>query len=291
MAGCRRHIIGIMILMSCGVWQMNAQNENVLSQYFSIATYYNPAAAGTTEFLNITGVGQTQRQSDVRSRQAHIEADMPVAIGSTRNLGAGIIANYAGAGSHKSLNVSLPVSWRLKAGSGHIAFGISPGVNDSKGDADTNNKRHKTRFDFATGVWYNSKILRAGISATHVGRKQSDTCSGTTYYVMAAGNIALKDALLNIEPSLIAVHAAGEYGGQATLRAIWRNHLWAGAGYRLHESAVTMLGLDIKGFRLGYSYIWPSKSHKCGHEVTAGYSIRLDTSKKSHYRHKSVRIM
>lgn len=56
-----------------------------------------------------------------------------------------------------------------------------------------------------------------------------------------------------------------------------------------------ILGAEIKGFYIGYSYDYPVsdivKASSGSHEVFVGYRLKLDLSEKNRHRHKSVRIM
>ena len=287
----QKHIIGLAGMMLGCVWQLSAQSDAMLSQYFLTPIYYNAGAAGTSDGLNITATGQLQHHTDIMYRNAGIGADIPVAVGGSDNLGIGITTGYTGAGDYRGLSASLPLSWRLKAGSGHISICIAPGMSDGRITPDDKKRKHKTRFDFGAGLWYCSKGFRAGISATHIGQKRRDTCAGMAFYAFAAGNTAIKGTLLNMEPSILIARRTGDFIGQISLRAIWKRVLWAGAGYRLHESAVVMLGISIKGLRAGYSYLLPSKHLHGGHELMAGYSCGINTQKSPTGRHKSVRLM
>ncbi|MDE6543763.1 MAG: PorP/SprF family type IX secretion system membrane protein [Muribaculaceae bacterium] len=303
-------------LMLSNLWHIAAQRDALMSQYFYAPVNYNAGAAGYTDAFNITAAGQIHAGSD---KYALLNADMPFSIGGTHRIGAGIMADYTNTAIFRNLKISLPLAWKFTLESSEISVGIAPGVTNSTLKTEQaiteditqesvisnspTDKHHKTRFNIGGGVWYNSKSFRTGLSFTHSGsqklKNKTDTPSYiagvTAYYFIAAGNIPVKSSLLDIEPSVIAVLSSGKLNGQATARAIWKRCLWFGAGYRLHENTVFMAGIEIKGFRAGYSFLMPhtSNSHslRAGHEVTAGYSIALDLTPKNKPRHKSVRLM
>lgn len=312
---CLRLAVLLSALMLSNLWHITAQSDALLSQYFYAPIYYNAGATGNAHVFNITAAGQFHNGSD---KCAHVSADMPFSLGGTHRIGGGITAGYANTTILRTLNFSVPLAWKFSLGNSEISLGVAPGIMSStirssgtvSGDelqtpAEESTKissRHKTRFNLGGGVWYNSQSFRAGLSFTNLGNKRlidkadnRNHTGITAYYFMASGNIPIKSSLLDIEPSAIAMLSSGKINGQATARAIWKRCLWIGAGYRLHESAILMAGIEIKGFKAGYSYLLQhhSKGHnsKAGHEVVAGYSIPLELSDNKKPRHKSVRLM
>ncbi len=330
----RRKCISTIILVLFYALNLNAQSNTVLSQYFSTPLFYNPGSAGDNNSINIIGAGQIQHtKPTLEIKNGKASADMPLAINNHLTC-IGVMADYSSIGAYRSFNASLIGSWKIKVGEGTLSIGITPGVSDikikpvdQKNDSQyekwkSNTTKHKTRFDFGAGLWYKTRQWWTGISATHIGTKSQrssttdfvnlsqteneeneeatksgeyDFSTGMAFYFIAGGNIVIKSSLLDLEPSLLAAYSGNRLNGQATLRAIWKKTLWIGSGYRSDHSTPLMLGVDIKGFRLGYSYILPvnqpSKDRHNGHEITAGYRLRLDLQKKSRHRHKSVRIM
>ncbi|MDE6118011.1 MAG: type IX secretion system membrane protein PorP/SprF, partial [Duncaniella sp.] len=69
----------------------------------------------------------------------------------------------------------------------------------------------------------------------------------------------------------------------------------AGVGYRYKDAVSLMLGAEIKGIFLGYSYDYNfgdiAGASSGSHEIFAGYSLKLDFSEKNRNKHKSIRIM
>ena len=56
-----------------------------------------------------------------------------------------------------------------------------------------------------------------------------------------------------------------------------------------------MIGAEYKNFIAGYAYDYPVsaivKASSGSHEVSLGYSLKLDLSDKNKNKHKSIRIM
>lgn len=303
------------ILSFCFVCDANAQSEALLSQYFNLPTYYNTAAAGNVDYLNIATSGQLrQNDNSWDMKRFWVGADMPFVVSVNQKIGAGITANYNEIGVYKGLSASLLGSWKLKVGAGEFSIGISPCINNNQikpnksgGIAEDNKTdsvqgHHKTNFDIGVGLWYDSNAWWGGFSITHLGfnkRRENkyfnEFTTGVGYYFTTGCNIKIKSALLDIEPSVLATHYRGELKGQATLRIHWNKLIWAGAGYRLHDGIGLMVGTNIKGFMLGYSYLFSTGSKtdikQNGHEFVAGYRLKLDMSKRNPYKHKSIRLL
>ena len=311
----RRGIV-LSVLIVSSIWHATAQIDALLSQYFSVPVYYNAASVGNTNMINISAAGQMKNGSD---KYAHLSTDMPFYLNSAHRIGGGITADYVNTALWRNMNFSLPLAWKFLLGSNEISIGIAPGITEStlkqeqhvakdENVEEANDDSHlenykKTWFDLSGGIWFQSHYFRTGISFRHTGDKKMTDHTGnrsfpnkTAYYFMVAGNIPIKSSLLDMEPSAIFMLSSGKLLGQATLRSIWKKHFWIGAGYRLHENAVVMAGIEVKGFKAGYSFLLPHRTevhneHKCRHELVAGYSIPLEGRSKKLPRHKSVRLM
>ncbi|MDE6171208.1 MAG: type IX secretion system membrane protein PorP/SprF, partial [Duncaniella sp.] len=66
-------------------------------------------------------------------------------------------------------------------------------------------------------------------------------------------------------------------------------------GYRYDDAISIMLGAELKGIFIGYSYDYHisdiSRASSGSHEIFAGYNLKLDFSEKNRNKHKSIRIM
>ncbi len=118
---------------------------------------------------------------------------------------------------------------------------------------------------------------------------------GRTLYFMAGSNIPVKNTLIEVMPSALVKSDFTFTTFEATVRCRYNKFLTAGIGYRWKDAVYALLGVEFKGFFLGYSYDYSTsyiaKASSGSHEILAGYSVKLDFSGKNRNRHKSVRIM
>lgn len=116
-----------------------------------------------------------------------------------------------------------------------------------------------------------------------------------TVVFTAEGNIKIKNTLFEVIPSLLVRSDFTFTDVAATARVRWRKMFSAGLGYRHNDAVSLMLGAEIKGIFVGYSYDYHiseiSKASSGSHEIFAGYNLKLDFSEKNRNRHKSIRIM
>ncbi len=112
---------------------------------------------------------------------------------------------------------------------------------------------------------------------------------------MAGSNIPVKNTLSEVMPSALVKSDFTFTTFEATVRCRYNKFLTAGIGYRWKDAVYALLGVEFKGFFLGYSYDYSTsyiaKASSGSHEILAGYSVKLDFSGKNRNRHKSVRIM
>ncbi len=172
-------------------------------------------------------------------------------------------------------------------------------------------------FDVGAGIYYSHKYFWAGISATHLtsptitfsdsqdgtgGSSSTDATRGDyefqlrrTLYFMAGGNIPIKNTLFEVLPSLMVKSDFMFTRAELTGRMRYKKLFSFGIGYRHDDAVIATLGVEIKGFYVGYSYDYPvsaiSKASSGSHEIVAGYNLKLNLSDKNKNKHKSIRIM
>ncbi|MDE5634811.1 MAG: type IX secretion system membrane protein PorP/SprF, partial [Muribaculaceae bacterium] len=158
--------------------------------------------------------------------------------------------------------------------------------------------------------YYTHRWFWAGISVNHLNNPtvtfNSETGQGgvennyefkvgRTAYFMAGSNIAVKNTLLELIPSVLVKSDFNFTTAEMTARLRYNRFLSAGLGYRYKDALSLILAAELKGFYIGYSYDYPTsaiaKVSSGSHEIIAGYSLKLDLSDKNRNKHKSIRIM
>ena len=187
-------------------------------------------------------------------------------------------------------------------------------------DAIPNRDVSGNALDLGIGLFYTHRKFWAGISLLHannptvsfssegesgsgssslpsgdgVAKKYQFTAKRAAYF-MAGSNIPVKNTLFEVIPSLIVRSDFTFTDFEITGRLRYNKLFTAGLGYRYNDAVSLMLGAEIKGIFIGYSYDYHtsdiSKASSGSHEIVAGYNLKLDFSEKNRNKHKSIRIM
>lgn len=327
----RKQLILVVILTALTYKIGVAQNDALLTHYFEVPAYYNPAATGLTDMVKIHGGSRLQWAGIENSPKTFLAlCDSPFKLGN-RRLGAGISINQESMGLYRNLNASVQVSCKLNILGGILSLGIQPGIisNTFKGSEvfipdddeyhDDNDPAiprtdvSGTAFDLGAGIWYSRRGFSAGLSLTHINNPKVTFTSenGTsgvnnstesfefgpsrTLYFTAQGNIEVKNTLFEVIPSMLVMTDFTFTRAIATARLRYRKFISVGIGYRYDDAVSAMLGVEFKGFYLGYSYDYPTGAlagaSNGSHEILAAYSLKLDLSAKNNHKQKSIRIM
>lgn len=195
------------------------------------------------------------------------------------------------------------------------------GYHDSADDAIPMRDVAGNALDLGLGAFYVHPKFWAGVSLLHannptvnftsdseVSSRAGETSSGSsemarnyqftasrTAYFIAGSNIPVKNTLFEVIPSVMVRSDFTTTDLQLTGRVRYNKLFTAGLGYRLNDALSIMLGAEIKGIFIGYSYDYHlseiSKASSGSHELVAGYNLKLDFSEKNRHKHKSIRIM
>ncbi|MCC8038805.1 MAG: type IX secretion system membrane protein PorP/SprF [Bacteroidales bacterium] len=330
-----RYIISTLVLaLSCLLPQgAAAQVDAQLSQYYEMPAYYNAAAIGLTDYVHIRGGARLQWVGVDNAPQTFlIGANMPFKFLGKR-WGVGLIMQQESIGLYRNLNIGAQLAYKLKLFGGQLSAGLQLGfMNEQWKGTDVyipdDDDYHESEdpaipktdiagnaFDMGLGLWYTHRYFWAGVSMTHLnsptitmsgeGTSSSSTTSssentyefqaGRVLYFMAGSNIAVKNTLFEVMPSVFYKTDFQFWTAEATARVRYNKMFTLGVGYRYKDAIIATLAAEIKGFYLGYSYDYSTsaigKVSSGSHEIIAGYSLKLDLSDKNKNKHKSIRIM
>ncbi len=305
--------------------QMDAQ----FSQYYEMPTYYNPAAAGSTEYLRVRGGTRIQWVGiDNAPRTIVMAADMPLRL-FKKNFGVGLVMNQENIGLYRTMSLGAQLSMRFKLFGGELTPGIQlgfidqsfkgsdvfiPGDDDYHEDNDDAIPRNDLRghaFDLAAGVWYTHKWFWASVSMTHLtspaitlsseassgssAQQDFEFTAGRTFYFMAGSNIPIKNTLFEVMPSVMVKSDFTFTVSELTARVRYNKFLTFGVGYRYKDALIATVAADYRNFYLGYRYDYPTgdiaRASRGSHEIFVGYRVKLNKGDKNKHRHKNIRIM
>lgn len=328
-----RHIFrlkcaAIFLVALCAVCPAIAQTDAQFSQYYAVPTYYNPAAVGQTDFVNIRGGARLQWVGiHGAPRSFLLTADSPFKLLGKR-IGAGVVVFQENIGLYRTMNLDAQVGYKFRRWGGEFTVGLNVGMYDQtfrgsetflpddddyhqgSDDAIPQQDLHGTALDLGAGIWYNHPRFWVGISATHLNSptvtfnseaadvsasRNYEFKAGRTLYFMAGGNIPVKNTLFEVMPSVMVKSDFTFTTAEITARARYNKFLSFGLGYRWNDAVTATLAVEVKNFYVGYAYDYAtsaiSKASSGSHELFAGYRLKLDLGDKNRNRHKAIRIM
>lgn len=307
---------------------VQAQTDAQFTQYYEMPAFYNPAAIGRTDYVNVRGGARLQWLGVTNAPRSFVlGADMPVrALG--RRLAVGAVMGQEGIGLFKTMTLDVRGGYQLKKLGGTWTAALSVGMYDQKflgtevklPDGDDFHQGtdqgvpttdlHGTALDLGVGVWYEHRLFWAGLSARHItsptitlnsdagdasAQNSFQFQAGRVLYFMAGGNIAVKNTLFEVIPSVLVKSDFTFTTAEVNARVRYNRFLSLGAGYRVNDAVTASLAAEIKDFYVGYAYDYPvtaiARASSGSHELVAGYRFKLNMGDKNRNRHKSIRIM
>lgn len=330
MTGPQRRFLTAAVSLVITACAALAQNDVLLTHYFEAPSLCNPAATGLSDMVRARVGSRLQWVGVENAPKTFLGvADTPFKIGRQR-FGGGMDIVQESFGLYSTLGAGIQISYKLKLLGGTLSLGLRPGVLSAKfrgsdvfipddddyhedtDEAIPRSDMSGTAFDLSAGVWYTRRAFWAGISATHLNspvvRFSADNTAGTeesvrdyefgperTLYLIAGGNIAVKNTLFEVLPSAMLMTDFTFTRVLATARIRYRKFLSAGLGYRQDDAVSLILGVEFRGFSLSYSYDWSTsaiaRASNGSHEIFAGYSVKLDLGEKNKHKQKSIRLM
>ncbi|MCX6271216.1 MAG: type IX secretion system membrane protein PorP/SprF [Bacteroidetes bacterium] len=298
-----KKIFSALLLITMAGYQLLAQQEAQFTHYMFNNMAINPAFAGSNEAICFTGIARQQwygmkdpKGYDVSPRTFLVSMDAPVLI-LHGGLGATVFQDQLG--YERNVGLRLNYAYRFNLGSGILSFGLQAGFLNKTIDfskfifIDENDpllstsKESNFTTDFGFGSYYKvpGKFF-LGLSAIQLtGAKQAigkaDLTLKRHYFLTGGYEYPLPDyPEFEIDPSFLVKSdgAATQYDLNTIVR--YNNKFWGGVTYRVQDAIAIMLGMNIKNFRVGYSYdITTSKLTQSGsmgsHEIMVGYCFKI----------------
>jgi type IX secretion system PorP/SprF family membrane protein len=305
-----------------------AQTDAQFTQYWAVPSYYNPGAAGDTDFIRIRGGAKLQWLGiDNAPQNFMLTGDMPFKIGKQK-IGVGLVAQQESIGLFSDFNVNIQANYKIRIAKGILSVGLQGGYfsQSFKGsevvlpdDDDYHQSSDEgvptqdlagNTFDVSAGLWYNHPLFYFGVSGQHLlqptikmSLEGSENTESQEYeteisrmvYFTGGSNIQIKNTLFEIQPSFQVKTDFSTYTAEVTMRARYNKFITFGLGYRYKDAISAMIGAEYKNFFVGYAYDYPTsaiaKASSGSHELIAGYKLKLDFSGKNRNKHRSIRIM
>lgn len=163
-----------------------AQTDPQMTQYYEVPAFYNPAAIGITDNVNIRLGSRLQWVGIDNAPRAFLgTANMPLKLFGKR-FGIGLMAQQESAGLFRNLNIGLQLGYKQRLFKGELMAAVQIGFANEvfKGSdvfipdnddyhQDTDEAIPRTdlsgnALDLGLGVFYTHKLFWAGLSCTHI---------------------------------------------------------------------------------------------------------------------------
>ena len=305
-----------LVLLPLLVWPMlaiHAQQEPEFAHYFELETQFNPAAVGKSSQLLINAAYQSHAMEyDDAGGTMLLMANTAFQISGTRH-GVGALFQNDEIGLFSTKRFAVQYAFLFKLFGGTMSIGaeadmINESVDGSKADmvdandqAFQNSEMTGSSFGFSAGLYYQRGAFYAGLSALHLTSPKLEI--GETaeynlkphYYFTAGYNIRTRNPFFKIEPRVFVRYEGTELRANITAALRYereKKYLYGGVTYTPERSVTAFVGGKFHGVNLSYSYEAFTNGLGWGygqHEVTLGYSLDLDFSKRGRNYHKSVR--
>lgn len=183
-----RHIISFLLILTAltGAQGLSAQTDAQFSQYYEVASAYNPAAIGTTDFIRLRAGGRMQWVGiDNAPKSFAITGDMPLKLFGKR-FGVGIVAQQESAGLYRNMSVSVQAGYKIRLFKGELTAALQFGFaneqfkgsevyipddddyHESTDEAIPQTDVAGNAFDLGVGAFYTHKWFWTGVSMTHL---------------------------------------------------------------------------------------------------------------------------
>ena len=294
---------------------VRAQYDPSFSHYWAAEPAFNPAAAGKLSVLNVAGIyNMTLAGFEHNPRTIYLSADMPFyALKNYHGVGVQLMNDDIGVFSHKRF--AAQYAFRLKLFGGMLGIGVQGGLLSENMDGSKLDLReggdpafstsdvNGTGIDLGAGLYYTHRQWYVGFSVQHLNAstvelgETNEIELSRTYYLTGGYNIRLRNPFLSIHTSALGRTDGVAYRADLTGRLKYTNDqkvMYAGVSYSPGTSVTLLIGGNIHGITLGYSYEAYTTAINIGngsHELFVGYQTDINLYKKGRNRHQSVRIL
>ena len=310
-------IVIMVVLLGCA-GKVRAQHDAALSHYFMATSYYNPAAAGSTEDLRMLALYNQMWVGWPRaSRTVFVNADMPLKIKKTQH-GVGLAISYNGEGLSQYIRVGAQYAYKQKLFGGVLSGGVQIALLNQVFQADSiyipqsdyhqqvdeafpTTNAQAMALDINVGLFYTHTQFYAGVGYTHITNPTLQleetvyTWIGSLINFMAGYNIPLRNPLYELQPSVFFLTDMTNFHTDITARLEYNKMFNGGIAWRVNESVGLLLGAKLGRFQVGYAYSYPTtavrKATTGNHEIVVQYRLKLNKTKSGKNKHKSVRIL
>lgn len=319
-----KKILAIIFVLGAASNVLFGQFDAQQSQYMLNATGFNPAAAGESGMLDVTGHHRIQWIGMPKGGHTTIfNVNSPFKLGSSTH-GVGINFQNDRVGLFVNQGVHLQNAFRFSVGKGTLNVGTQIGFlsvgfqgdsargpivsigdyHDISGDnAIPKNMVEGFGFDAGAGVWFTQGSFYSGLSITHINQpviswsEEHEFRPASTLYLTAGFQRTMSNPKMVLAPSFLAKTDFNTLQLDLSALMHYDRQYWGGLTFRYGDAVVIMAGIHImSGLSLGYAFDLPISrmisSSWGSHELVLSYQIEVNAGgggRRKNY--KSIRIL
>jgi type IX secretion system PorP/SprF family membrane protein len=318
----KRVVLSILLLL-ISIGSVFSQFDAQMSQYMFHNSYFNPAAVGEDEMIQITGQHRIQWIGIPNAGQTtFFSINSPLKIGKSNN-GIGFKFLNDKVGQFLNQSAHLQYAYKKKIGTGVLSIGTDIGfvsLGFNLGDSiqkhlipigdyhkiaeDTEIPKSSVvgmSFDMDIGAFYSTPTYYGGLSYLHINSPtvtwgdKSEFKEYGTLFLTGGYNLVLANPKFVLKPSTLFKTDFTSWQLDVSSRLEYNTKYWGGLSYRFQDAIVVLAGINITGgLSVGYSYDLPTSriiTVSTGtHEVVLMYSFEYIFGKRNS-KYKSIRIL
>ena len=312
----------LLISLLCGfimLFDMIAQQDPQYSQYMFNHMAVNPGYAGSHDAICLSAVHRQQWVGIDGAPVTYIfTANAPFKMfGASHGIGLTVMNDQIG--FDQNVSAGLDYAFRFPLGQGKLGIGLSgmflnkaltakwyiPGGDWESDLYIPSEKESVMGFDMGIGVFYRADNVYLGLASTHLlepvlryaEKKEAKYMLKRHYYATSGCVLPLNNPVWELAPSLMVYSDGTASQFTANLNIMYNKKIWGGAGYRLNEAFIAMIGVDLfNGVKIGYSFDYTYSSLRNyftaggSHEIVVSYCFNL-VKEKIVKKYKSVRFL
>lgn len=268
------------------IWNCQAQERPIYTQYMFNETAFNPAYTGVPERLSMTALYRNQWVGiDGAPTTQTLSIHSPIK-GETLALGLNVLHDVIGVSGRTEIQSMYAYRIRFNETS-KLSIGIQTGVRwyneafgqlyDETEDVQFVESYKLAKFLFGAGLYYHTNRFYVGASAPVIHTKDEIK----NHYFVTSGYVFDIGPQLKLKPNVLmklADNAPASFDLNANL--LFHEIIWFGFSYRSQESlgVITQLQLTEK-ISFGYAFDLPvagiSHNGNGSHEITLNYKIKM----------------
>jgi type IX secretion system PorP/SprF family membrane protein len=288
----------LVAFISLFIRELNAQQQAHLTQYFDNYLYANPAYAGSSGMLNVSGIHREQWVGfEGAPRTSILGFNLPLKYESV-GIGANVIRDEIGPTSNTQLQLSA--SYRLKFNEkNYLSFGLNAGfslmssitsslISTIENDpSKLTNQQNRFIPNMGAGLLYKRERLFVGFSAPKLFQSSLDGTDNNLekrHFFTQIGGVINLDEAWKLRPSTQLIFISGApINLDLSLATIYQERFIFGAMYRLQSAFGIFVQYQINDkFRVSLASDFSTQAIRSYNYGTYELGLAYDLSLKFH---------